>query len=479
MPALIIRVTRFLSMAGTINFDVMPNFDAIERLAAHVVETTFEDIAPEAILSAKTFILDTLGVAIAGSTGPQVKELILTARGWGEGNSASIWGSKARLPALGAALINAYQGHNSEFDAIHEGAVIHPLASILGAIFAVAERDGGITGQNLLTSVVLGIDVSCSIGLGATETLKFFRPATAGSFGAVAGLAKAYNFEVKRLVSAFGIQLGQIGGTMQAHEEGTPLLGLQMGFCTRNAIVSFDLARAGIVGSSRVLEGDYGYYALFEGGSNIDAALTGLGEIWRVCDISHKPFPCGRATHGVIDGLLQLRSGNAIEFTEVEAIRVEVTPLVKQLTGRPMVEDPGVNYARLCIPYVGAVALKNGNVGTEDFKYTSLYNSEIRGLAEKFEITVSDNCDPNALAPLKIWVRLKDGTEHSICLTEVLGNPSKPLSYEQHITKFWQNWTNSAEPLDRINGEQLIEQISNLEKLADCRHLVKLLTVPQ
>ena len=133
--------------------------DAIERLAAHLVETPFERMSLDAITAAKTFILDTFGVAIAGTTGPHVPELISTARGWGSDATALVWGSRVRLPAPQAAMVNAYQAHNSEFDAIHEAAVIHPLTSILASVLAVAERNGGITGRDFLTAAVLGVDV--------------------------------------------------------------------------------------------------------------------------------------------------------------------------------------------------------------------------------------------------------------------------------------------------------------------------------
>jgi aconitate decarboxylase len=450
--------------------------DAIECLAEHVVGTSFEDISGEAIVSAKTFILDTFGVGVAGSVGPFVPELIETARGWGDGNAAAVWGTDIRLPAPSAALINAYQGHNSEFDAIHERAVIHPFASILASLMAIAERGGSLSGRDLLTAAVLGVDVSCSIGMGATETLKFFRPATAGSMGAVAALGKAYGLGTDELISSFGIQLGQISGTMQAHEEGSPLLGMQLGFCTRAAVTSHDLAIRGLVGSRNVLEGNYGYYALFEGGADIETGLAGLGVDWRVQGISHKPFPSGRATHGVIDGLLTLRAEHGIEAKNVEAVRAEVPPLVYQLTGRPIIPEPGVNYARLCIPYVGAVALMNGAVGIEDFGPQSLRDGYIHSLAERFDVTIRDAGDPNALVPQKVTIRMKGGREYSIQLDEVIGSPAKPLSHDRHLEKFRRNWISGAQPLDPIRGERMIELIDALEDHENSTDLVDLMT---
>lgn len=449
--------------------------DAIEQLAVHLVETPFEKIAPEALNAAKTFILDTIGVAIAGTTGPHVSELISTAGGWGSDATATIWGSCVRLPAPHAAMVNAYQAHNSEFDAIHEAAVIHPMASILASVFAVAERDGGISGRDLLTAAVLAVDVSCSIGMGSTETLKFFRPATAGSFGAVAALARVGKFSIKRSIDAFGVQLGQIGGTMQVHEEGSPLLGMQLGFCTRSAVMSYDLAKAGISGARKVLEGEYGYYALFEGSSDIEYGFKGLGEAWRICGVSHKPFPSGRATHGVIDGLLTLRERHNIEVSDVAYVRAQVPPLVHQLTGRPMIDNPSVNYARLCIPYVGAVALQRGAVGIADFKPNRLREKCTAELASRITVQVRDVGDPNALVPQRIEIQTVDGTNHAIEMADVIGSPVKPLSRDLHLAKFRQNWQIGATSLPVEDGEQLINLIDQLEELNDCREITKLL----
>ena len=133
--------------------------------------------------------------------------------------------------------------------------------------------------------------------------------------GAVAALARVREFDVEKTIDALGIQLGQIGGTMQVHEEGSPLLGMQLGFCTRSAVMSSDMAVAGISGARRILEGDYGYFALFEGGSDIE----------RICGsrrgLADAVFRTNRfqavARHGVIDGILTLRERHAIEASDV------------------------------------------------------------------------------------------------------------------------------------------------------------------
>src|SRR6476661_1899209 len=204
--------------------------DAAYRLAAHAAGLRFSDIPPEAVAKAKVFILDTLGVGIAGGSVPEAAPLLATARGWGEGSAVSVWGTRARLAPGAAALVNAFQVHCQEYDNLHEGAVLHAMATLLPVLLAEAELRRDVTGEALVTAVVAGVDVACSLGLAARQGWRFFRPATSGGFGAVAGLARLRGFDTARTLAAFGMQLGQASGTMQAHTEGSPLLPLQIGF---------------------------------------------------------------------------------------------------------------------------------------------------------------------------------------------------------------------------------------------------------
>ena len=61
--------------------------DAIHRFAEHVVATSFDDLALEAVTATKTFVLDTLGVAVAGSGEASAAQLGRTASAWGPWSS--------------------------------------------------------------------------------------------------------------------------------------------------------------------------------------------------------------------------------------------------------------------------------------------------------------------------------------------------------------------------------------------------------
>src|SRR5687767_13160060 len=116
--------------------------DGVQAFAAHAAGAQLEHLPPAAVAAAKTFILDTLGVAIAGSGDPDAARLADTVATWGAGGEATVLGTGQRLPAQGAAFVNAFQIHGLEFDCVHEGAVVHPMATLLSALLAHVERRG-------------------------------------------------------------------------------------------------------------------------------------------------------------------------------------------------------------------------------------------------------------------------------------------------------------------------------------------------
>ena len=211
--------------------------------------------------------------------------------GLGHGGGGHGVGSGQRLPAQGAAFVNAFQIHCLEYDSVHEGAVVHAMATLLSAVAAQAERRGGVTGRDLIAAVAAGVDVAAALGLAAKGGMTFFRPATAGAFGAVAALGSVEGLAPDALVNVFGIVGGHACGTMQAHTEGSRLLPAQIAFNARGALTALDLAAAGLAGPREVLEGHFGYFRLFESGAwDLGPVLADLGRVWQITRVSTSPF---------------------------------------------------------------------------------------------------------------------------------------------------------------------------------------------
>jgi aconitate decarboxylase len=445
---------------------------AIAAFAQHMVSTRYEDLSPAAVAATKTFILDSFGVGIAGSAGPWARELVDACGAWGEAPDARVWGLDTALPAPAAAMCNGYQIHNSEFDCVHEAAVVHPMAVLLSAATAYAERASGVSGRAFLAAIALGVDVAAGLGIASKAPLRFFRPATAGAFAATAAIGKLRGFDAATLINAFSVTYCQLCGTMQAHTEGSALLAMQIGFSARNAVVACDMAASGLAGPQHLLEGTFGFYRLFEGDYDLRPVLDDLGRIWRITEVAHKPFPCGRATHGVLDGVLSLMSEHGFVADEVERIDCDVPPLTHRLVARPARAGMTPNYARLSAPYVLACGMLGDGVGLDDFRPEALADPTRLALAQRVRFSTDDNPDPNALGPVTVTVRLKHGLVHEATVREVYGSPAKPMDREAHLAKFRTNWISGVRPLPEAAGERLIALVDDLERVGDVRELV-------
>jgi 2-methylcitrate dehydratase PrpD len=452
----------------------------LDALVRHVATTVSEDVPPAAVVAAKTFILDTFACGIAGSGVAESARIHAAAAAWGAGDDARAWGRAGRLPAPSAALVNAYQIHCLEFDCVHEGGVLHPMSALFAAAMAEAERQGrrgrAISGRDLIAAVAVGVDVSCNLALSSRAPMRFFRPASIGGFGATAASARLRGFDASRTAAALGIMYGQTSGTMQPHVEGSSLLGLQVGFAARSALVATDLAAAGIDGPRNIITGPWGYLPLFEGEHDIGETWDSWGRVWRLTEIGHKPYPSGRLTHYAIEALQEMRGRLGFGAEDVEAVVCCVPPLPFRLVGRPDLPDPSPNYAKLCLAYVCATLLRRGTVAPEDFAPTALADAETHRLAARVSVEADDSDDPNAFGPQTVTLRLKNGTVETRTVAYAIGDPRNPLPRDRQLAKFRWCWDVAASRLPRSRGEILLELLDDLEKVPDVTALVDALT---
>jgi aconitate decarboxylase len=228
---------------------------------------------------------------------------------------------------------------------------------------------------------------------------------------------------------------------MQAHVEGSPMLALQVGLAARAAVTALDLASAGFAGPRDVLEGPFGYFELYDAPlaprrADVQAVFDELHTQHRITQVSHKPFPTGRAAHGALDGLRELQRRHGFVAAEVHAVELSAPPLILRLVGRPIRPEMDANYARLCLGYLAATLLLTGDVGLQDFDQDALSDPQRHALAQRVSVVLNSSLHVNALAPQALCVTLKSGAVHRIDLPAVLGHPQRPLSAAAQREKF-------------------------------------------
>lgn len=378
-------------------------------------------LPPQVRAAALHLLGDTLAVGAAGATAPGAEAVLAAAHGWGAGEDARLIGLEERLPAASAAFVNGFRIHCLEWDAVHEPAVVHAMSAVTAALGAAIDRIGGCDPEAALTALTIGVDIAAGLGLAATSPLAFFRPATAGCIGAALAVARIEG--VEPLEDVLGLAYSSLAGTMQAHVEGSIALPLQIANAARAAIAAVDLVREGLTGPHDALEGPFGYFRLIDQG-DLASYTRDLGRIWRIAEISVKPYPSGRASHAVLGTLADLELAPA----SIASIDVHVPPLIARLVGRPLVAEMTPAYARLCLPMLTALMLTDSRIDPRRFVPEIFADPAIRALAERLVIAVDGNPDPNALFPQRLVVRMTDGSTIDRAIPHTLGSPDAPLS---------------------------------------------------
>jgi 2-methylcitrate dehydratase PrpD len=379
-------------------------------------------LPPEARADALRLLGDTLMVGAAGAASPAAGQVLDAMQGWAaDGPCRLLGGGQATAPD--AAFFNGFAIHCLEWDAVHEPAVVHALSVVTAALLAEADLRRP-DADALLTALAVGVEIAAILGLAATGPMRFFRPATAGVIGAALAVARLRGLSPDRFASVLGLAYGQAAGTMQAHVEGSVALPLQIAAAARAAVTAVDCAATGLEGPHEGLEGPFGYAKLIEP-LDLEAATATLGR-WHIRDVSTKPFPSGRASHAVLGALQARLAAGALAPALLTRIDAFVPPLIQRLVGRPWSADLQPAQARLCLPFLVALMLRDGRIDPRAFTPASFADPDLRRLGELLTLHANGSTDPNALGPQRLYLVSADSMDE-VDIPFTLGSPEAPL----------------------------------------------------
>lgn len=370
---------------------------------------------------------DTLAIGAAAVGAPGEDAILQTARGFGAAEESRLLGTSERLPAASAAFVNGYRVHCLEWDGVHEPAVVHAMSVVTAALGAAIDRRGGCDPDDALLALSIGVDIASGLGLCVDSAMRFFRPGICGVMGAALAVAR---IDGAPLDNALGLAYSSAAGTMQAHVEGSETLPFQIANAARAAVTASDLAKAGFGAPKDPLEGPFGYLQLFESGE-LTRYTSDLGSVWRIAEVSTKPFPSGRASHAALGKLAEL----SIDPKQMSAIELACPPLIRRLVDRDYSSDMSPAWARLCMPYLCALMLTDGRIDPRRFTPTDIADPKLAEIAAKVRLTDDGNTDGNALFPQSLTITMANGSRVTHAVEHTLGSPENPLSPAQTAAK--------------------------------------------
>jgi len=455
------------------------NLNLEEKLTEYVANVTYDDLPAEAVDYCKLLLMDTLGVAFPGSRAPGCPEITELAGMWAvdAGASVLIRGSRTTPPL--AAMANSAMMHALDFDDTLDASALHTFVTVLPAALAVAENRGTVSGRQLITALVLGVDLVSRISLGIRRPLSWIRTATCGAFGAAAAAAKLMELDRTGIANALGVVYSQVCGNAQGLIEGRLVKRLQPGFAASAGVLSAFLAQRGITGSGQFLCGSYGYYNLYERGVfEPEPVLADLGVRPAILDLSIKPYPSCRMTHASIDAALAIQKRIGTASDAIERVEISASKMVAEMVGKPFVigSNPQVD-AQFSIPYTVSCALVRGDVFLGDFESGAINDSRLLDLAGRVNVAENPDLPDNDLFHAHVVVRCSDGTAHESGVEVPLGNPAKAMNAEKCKEKFRKCVAYSGIEISDQRLKDLLVMIENLEEIRDVVELIGLMRV--
>jgi len=288
-----------------------------------------------------------------------------------------------------------------------------------------------------------------------------------GTLAAALGAGRMLDLDLEGLRNALGIAYHQTSGSAQSMRDGVLTKRLGAGFAARAAVLSVFLAKDGVSGTRRTLEGNAGLFALYERDEvKPELLMGGLGSRWRIAEYSLKPYPCCRCNHSAIDlGIGMHHRG--IRPDEVAAIEIGMGHVNWLTVGEPY--DPGRNeivHAQFNAAYSFARALADGRVDLRTYTRPNITDARIAAMTGRTRIVDDPTIDPTAIEPVRIQLTLTDGKTVEARAETVKGSPGDPMSESERMAKFY-DCLEFGLGAGRAQADRLADVIGNIERERD------------
>lgn len=400
------------------------------------------DISDASLRAAEVNFYDTMACSVAGRQAPGVTELAAIVRDWsGKPEASVLWASDAlRLPAPSAAWLNGVMAHARDYDDTHDQAILHAGVAVVPATLAAAQLSSvPVKGDDFMAGLVAGLEMTCRLGvatrIGIIES-GFIYSSLLGYFGATVAAARVLGFTSEEMTNAIGITFSQAAGTHQVTRDGAMTKRMQPGFAARAALTSVAMARAGIRGAQRSIEGQDGLSRIYLR-SSLDSEVlrAGLGERFHFEDLSYKPYPCCRFNHTAIDAALRLRGETGLDWRSIDRITVGTNQQAWEAVATPLEvrrAPKTVVQAQFSICYTVACALVNGKVGLADFTTEALERQDVLALAARVEPAIDAGIEAawgRSVSPTLLVVEAK-GARYEARVDLPKGGAEAPMTEE-------------------------------------------------
>jgi 2-methylcitrate dehydratase PrpD len=471
----------------TLHVPTLPDQDEpFATLARFVVETQFEDLAPDVVDFAKRLATDVLAVTMGGSAQEAMPELVDYVREMGGKPEIPLPFYGGKYPASSVALALASMSRALDMGDVHLGwekygfsVIGHTAEYTFPTLLAAAGARESVDGKEFLTAFAVSTEVLVRIGAAAKNTAagkilglpSNFDQGGWFIFGAVAAAARVLGLTVEQTVNAFGMARCMTQThDMKSMAPASHMVRVHHGFVAKNAIDVCRLAQRGINGPHDVMLGYRGFlFAITRGlwPASPELLTRDLGTAWFFTQTSIKPFSACKATHNAATAVLLLQDQHHFAGADIESIHVGVSINTLELTCRPVEAkwNPRSDQnAQFSLPYVLSVVAIEGRFMIDGFKPAMRAREDVRDLVSR----VSVDAEPGiGVLDARVTIKLRDGRKVETYCNDCKGSPTMPLTDAEWRERLRDLSHYAACEITSDTADRLVDALLALEKSDD------------
>lgn len=408
-----------------------------DRFLQNICDIRKDDVDPRVEKLVRFYLVDTIGVALAGAKDLTVKEESLIELTSCTGVGVRPIGRQKIVNLADAVFINGLSSHFLELDDGVRYGVIHPSAPLFSALLPLAAYYK-VDWKDFVKGAICGYEVSIRLAAAMQPShysCGFHPTATCCASGVAVGLAVMLGWDNATLKDAFSSACISAAGTLKVLEDVSQLKPFNCANAARNGYTAAMMAKAGFRGPKDVLSGDTGFLKMMSD-TYSEEILTGKRDYLYLEKIYQKPYASCRHTHPEIEACFRIRKDKSFDLQAIKHIRVTT---YKGVIGKhDFKEIHGESSARMSIPYSVAIALATGNAGIAEFAEPFVSDEAVLALTKKVDVV--PDVELSKLVPDKrvaiVEVTLNDGSTLTDRVEYPKGEPENPLSEEENLIKF-------------------------------------------
>ncbi len=387
--------------------------------------------------------------------------------------SAETFINRKSTSAYFAAWLNAASSHLVEQDDLHNSSVFHPATVVFPAVLAAAQ-DVGASGEALITAAVVGYEIGIRIGefLGRSHYRIFHTTATVGTLAAAVAVGHVLKLTPEQMVNALGSAGTQAAGLWEFLRDAADSKQLHTAHASATGLASAYLAREGVTGAKRILDGQQGLSKGMSSDANSAYLIDQLGQRWALLETSFKFHASCRHTHPAADAFLNVLAQENLQSDQITKVITYVHQGAIDVLGAVKIPTT-VHQAKFSMGIVLGLLAIYGRADLESFHHHALSNPAVIEFCSKVQMVLSEEVDQ---AYPKRWlgrveVITASGQHYYGKIDDPKGDPDNTLSRQELEEKLRRlvAFSGAATPTE---VEQLIKKIWQLHQLPNVNNIL-------